>query len=173
MLHANKNLLHPNVGASLAPFSVTPFKLTGPNFQCVMKPFQSLVSRSALFHQWRILFSFFLSLLRRLLFSLESYTALGLFTASSVALLVHKFTLILSHRPLGFAFIFLWPFMFGFDLGTLILLYHMLSSGNKIWRLFGYIVCLIIISCSGAFVSLFLETNTPANWGRSVEVYNS
>jgi len=137
-----------------------------------MKRFQSLFTRSSLLHRWTILLSSVSSLFQRLLFSLESHTALGLFTASSVALLAHKSTIILLHRPLGFEFLLFWPFLFGFDLATLLVQYHGLASSNKVWRLAGYIIGVVIISCSATFVSLFLETNTAANWGRSVEVSN-
>ena len=138
-----------------------------------MRPLQSLFTRSVPWHRWITLFSSFSSLFQRLLFSLDSYTALGLFTTSSVALLVHKSTVILLHRPLGFELILFWPFLFGFDLATLLVLYHALTSSSKVWRLVGYINCVVIISCSATFVSVFLETNGAANWGRSVEAPTS
>jgi len=38
-------------------------------------------------------------------------------------------------------------------------------------RILGTIIGVVIISCSATFVSIVLETNAPANWGRSIEVH--
>ena len=104
-------------------------------------------------------------------FSLESSVAVGLFSASSVALFTHKCVVILLHRPLGgLQLMVFWPFLFGLDLATLLLLHYALASRSRVLRFVGAITCLVIISFSATFVSVFLETNAPANWGRSVEV---
>src|SRR5947207_3182773 len=68
-----------------------------------------------------------LNLLRSYLFSLGP-VALTLFTASVVALITQKITLISLHRPLPiFGAIIYGPFCFLFDIITLFLLHHGLS----------------------------------------------
>ena len=136
-----------------------------------MKPLYSLFTPSILLHQSKILLSLLFSTVQTFLFSLPSYVALGLFSASVVALLTHKLTIILLHRPLGWNFIILWPFLFGLDLTTLVVLHHALASCSRVVRILGMIIGVVIISCSATFVSIVLETNAPANWGRSIEVH--
>jgi hypothetical protein len=108
------------------------------------------------------------------LFSLKSTVALGIFAASIVALLSHKVIILLLHGPLStLGTIFFGPFVFVFDIITLLLLYRGLGSANLAWQIFAGIVGLVITSCSATFVSLYLEANAEVNWGRSVEVYFS
>ena len=135
-----------------------------------MKPLHSLLTLNEMLYRWKLLHLSISNNLQTFLFSLESYVALGLFATSTAALVTHKFTVILLHRPLGFLFLFYWPFLFGFDLTTLLLLHHALKSASQVWRLLASIFCVVIVFCSATFVSLFLEANTPTNWGRSIEV---
>lgn|SRR5271155_1769446 len=135
-----------------------------------MKPLHSPFMCYAPVHRCKVLLSSISGLIRTFAFSLESSVALGLFSASSVALFTHKCTLILLHRPLGPESMIFWPFLFGFDLTTLLLVHHALGSCSRSLRIVGIITCCVIISFSATFVSVFLETNAPANWGRTVEV---
>jgi hypothetical protein len=105
------------------------------------------------------------------LFSLDSVTGLGIFTASIAALIAHKVTIILLHGPLStLGVIVLGPFVFVFDLITLLLLHRGLSSSNRAWQILAGFIGIVITSCSATFVSLYLEANAEVNWGRSVEV---
>ena len=105
------------------------------------------------------------------LFSLDSLLALGILTASAIALFAHKVTIILLHGPLStFGVIFFSPFLFVFDLITLIFLYRGLASPNRAWQILAGFLGLVITSCSATFVSLYIEANAEVNWGRSVEV---
>lgn len=105
------------------------------------------------------------------LFSLDSVLALGVLTVSIIALLAHKITIILLHGPLPtLGVIVFGPFLFVFDLITLILLYRGLSSPNRAWQILAGFIGVVITSCSATFVSLYIEANAEVNWGRSVEV---
>jgi hypothetical protein len=93
---------------------------------------------------------------------------LGLFTSAAVALFSHKIIFIFLHRPLStWGLVFGWPFLFVFDVITLILLYYAFTSTRIAWRITGSIVAVLIISLSAMFASLYFEAN---NWGRSVAV---
>ena len=155
----------------MAPFHS--FFLLSLALESAMKPLQSFFTRGGIMVRWALLRSTVSTRLKSLLFSLDSHAALGLFAASSVALLTHKLTVILLHRPLGRQFIIYWPFLFGLDLAVLTFLHHALAVPKRAWRVFGTLLCLFIIFCSATFVSLFLEANTSTNWGRSVEVCNA
>jgi hypothetical protein len=137
-----------------------------------MNHHHSFVTRSAVLHRCKLLVLSVSSIFRAFgAFSLESSVALGLFSASSVALFTHKCVVILLHRPLGrLQLMFFWAFLFGLDIATLLLIHYALASRSRVLRFVGGITCLVIISFSATFVSVFLETNAPANWGRSVEV---
>jgi hypothetical protein len=112
-----------------------------------------------------------LNYIQSFLFCLESTVALGIFTASIVALVSHKFIILLLHGPLSIlGTIFFSPFVFVFDIITLLLLHRGLASASRAWQIFSGIVGLVITSCSATFVSLYLEANAEVNWGRSVEV---
>jgi hypothetical protein len=106
------------------------------------------------------------------LFCLDNLLALGLFTSSVVALIIHKIIVILLHGPLPFfGLIFLGPFLFVFDLVTLVLLRQGLGSAQRGWQILAGLIGTLIISCSATFVSFYLEANAEVNWGRSVEVF--
>jgi len=105
------------------------------------------------------------------LFSLDNTFALGLFAASSNALIAHKVTVILLHEPLRTVSIILFaPFLFVFDIITLIILHRVLASKYRVLQIFAGILCIAIISCSATFVASYIETNAAINWGRSLEV---
>jgi hypothetical protein len=107
------------------------------------------------------------------LFSIDNSYALGIFTASAVALFAHKTAVILLHRPLPtITLIICAPFLFTFDFITLLLLHRGLRSPKQAWQILAGSVCLVIVSCSSSFVSLYLESNTELNWGRTVEVHH-
>jgi len=104
-------------------------------------------------------------------FSLDSAIAQGLFTACAVALLVHKYIVILLYAPRAIHEVILYgPFLFTFDLFTLVFLHRGLASGDRRWQIPAGLFCVVIILCSASFMSLYLETKTELNWGRSVEV---
>ena len=109
--------------------------------------------------------------LQGFLFLLNSIVSLGIFTASAMALIAHKITIILLHRPLPtIGLIFFGPFLFAFDIISLMLLHRGLASAVRAWNILARLLCVLITCCSAAFVSLYLETNTPLNWGQTVEV---
>jgi uncharacterized BrkB/YihY/UPF0761 family membrane protein len=115
----------------------------------------------------KILSNYFTSLL----LSFDSIIALGIWSASIVALFVHKSTIIQLHGPLPtLSLICFAPFLFVFDFITVLLLYRGLTSANKIWKIPTGFVGVVIMCCSATFLSLYLEANAEVNWGRSVEV---
>lgn len=134
-----------------------------------MKPPHSLFTHSLILHCFKLLSSCFTKISLFMWFSLQSHATLGLYSAASVALLTHKCTVILLHQPLGSEIILFGPFLFAFDLSTLLLIHYAMASG-RFWWLVGSILCLVIVFCSATFVSIALETSASANWGRSVEV---
>jgi hypothetical protein len=96
---------------------------------------------------------------------------LGLFTSAAVALFSHKILVIILHRPWStWGLVFAGPFLFVFDVITLILLYYALASMRIAWRITGSIVAVLIVSLSAMFASLYFEANAEINWGRSVAV---
>jgi hypothetical protein len=108
---------------------------------------------------------------QRYLWSLDHPALLALFTSTTVALIVHKVTLISLRFPLPFlSLVFLTPFLFAFDIVTLRVLYLALSSRGWIRHAVAWILCILIIAWSATFVSVYLETHGEANWGRMVEV---
>ena len=105
------------------------------------------------------------------LFSSNNIPALGLMTSSIIALITHKIIIIRMHTPLSvFGIIFLGPFLFVFDLITLVLLHRALGSKKPTIETCGWCIGLVIIICSASFVSLYVEANAEINWGRSIEV---
>ena len=79
--------------------------------------------------------------------------------------------ILVLHRPLPLlGLFFAWPFLFVFDLITIILLYHGLASTTPAWRITAGIVAILMISLSAMFASLYFEANAELNWGRSAEV---
>lgn len=107
------------------------------------------------------------------MFSLDSILSLGLFTASVVALVVHKFLIITLHGPLPIVgLLAAGPFLFVFDLITLLFLHQGLASTIRALRLFSSFVALFIMSCSATFVSYYQQANAEVQWGRSVEVFS-
>ena len=112
------------------------------------------------------------SCIQSFLFSIDNIYALGVFTASAVALLAHKITIILLHRPLSVPILIICaPFLFSFDFITLILLHRGLRSTKPAFQILTGSICFVIISCSSSFVSLYLESHTELHWGRTVEVH--
>lgn len=111
-------------------------------------------------------------LLDALFFSVEGSVPFGLFVSSSVALLAHKITVILLYLPLGVLDVILrLPFLFAFDLITLIVLHRALRSARKFFRIIGAVVCGLIISCSSMFISLSWETDAAVNRPGNAEVH--
>ena len=105
------------------------------------------------------------------LFSINRLSALFLFNTTTVALISHKIVTIILHGPLPIVqLIFFGPFLFCYDLVTLIFLHRGLASRSHALQAISAFISVIIISCSSTFVSLYLEANAEVNWGRSVEV---
>jgi uncharacterized membrane protein len=128
---------------------------------------QSMLSRKVCFSGERLLRSF----LRWYIFLFDNGFTLGLFTSASVALFCHEILILVLHRPLSFwGLFFAWPFLFVFDLITIILLYHGLTSTTPARRLTAGIVAILIISLSAIFASLYFEANAELNWTRSAVV---
>jgi len=135
-----------------------PFLLPSPNTMRFRRP----NSKSLTFH------------IQSFLFCLDNPLAVGILASSIVALVAHKITIILLHGPLStLSLILLGPYLFVFDLITLLLLHRGLASRQRAWQILAGFIGLIIISCSATFVSLYLEANAELNWGRSVEVIPS
>jgi hypothetical protein len=104
-------------------------------------------------------------------FSLDSVILLGLFTAAAVALIVHKLLIIVLHDPPStLGLIAAGPFLFVFDLVSLLFLHHGLSSTTRAIRIISSFVAIFIMSCSAMFVSYYLQANAEVQWGRGVEV---
>lgn len=115
----------------------------------------------------KILSTYFTSLL----LSFNSIIALGIWTATVVALFAHKCTIIHLHGPLPtLSLICFAPFLFVFDIITVLLLHRGLASATKICPTLAGVVCILIICCSATFMSLYLEANAEVTWGRIVEV---
>lgn len=109
--------------------------------------------------------------IRQFLFSFDRAISLGLFTASAIALIAHKVTIILLHRPIPIiGLIIHGPFVFVFDIIVLILLHRGFTSKARAWNVLAGLLGVLIACCSATFVSLYLETNSELNWGRTVEV---
>jgi hypothetical protein len=105
------------------------------------------------------------------LFSLDSVSALALFTVAAVALFSHKVVIILLHQPLSTCGLVLAsPFLFTFDLMTLILLHRGLSSSRAAWRMLAGVTSILLAICSAAFASLYFQGNAELQWAQSVEV---
>ena len=105
------------------------------------------------------------------LFSIKSLPSFYLFNAATIALLTHKFATICLHGPLPLAQLVIFgPFLFCFDFVTLLFLHRGLASRSPAVQAISAFICIVIVSCSATFVSLYLEANAEVNWGRSVEV---
>ena len=123
-------------------------------------------ARSFFIHTFRIR-----RYLRSYAFLFDSGFTLGLFTSATVALFCHKIIILVLHRPLPIlGLLFAWPFLFVFDLITIILLYHGLASRRIAWRITAGVVSILIISLSSIFASLYFEANAELNWGRTAVV---
>jgi len=110
---------------------------------------------------------------KRYLWSLEHPAVLALFISTTVALIVHKVTLISLRSPLPIlSLVFLVPFLFAFDIVTLRVLHVALNSRVRIVQVVAGILSILIIAWSATFVSVYIETSGEANWGRMVEVYS-
>ena len=62
------------------------------------------------------------------------------------------------------------PCLFLFDFINLVVLYSGLSSPKIVWNVLSGIVGVVLIICSCAFASLFINGNAELNWSRSVQV---
>jgi hypothetical protein len=102
----------------------------------------------------------------------DNVFTLGLFTSAAVALLCHKLMLLALHTPLStIGLIFAGPFLFVFDIITLLLLYHGLRAATKrAWRFIAGSAAMFIMGSSAMFGSLYFEGNAELDWGRGVEV---
>jgi hypothetical protein len=111
-----------------------------------------------------------LTKIRVILFSLDVFP-LGFFSGASVALFAHRMAIIRPHLPLPLVgVVFLGPFLFAFDLLTIILLYLGLRSLHRGWQIFSEVVCVVIMLCSASLVSLSFEDNAELSWARRMEV---
>ena len=108
------------------------------------------------------------------LYSFDNVFALGLFTSTIAALFSHKIMIILLHQPLSVSGIVLTaPCLFLFDLITLLLLHWGFVSRFTIIKLFATLISILVVICSAAFASMFVQGNVELNWTRSVEVTHS
>ena len=115
---------------------------------------------------------FFGGIIHAYLFSFDQLFVLGLFTAAVAGLFSHKIIIIRLHQPLPVGKLILaYPFLFVFDVVTLVGLHWGLNAVLTSVRILSTLVAFIIISCSAAFASLYFEGNAELNWGRSVEVF--
>jgi hypothetical protein len=103
--------------------------------------------------------------------SIDNLFCLWLFNSTVAALISHKILFIRLHTPLSvFAVILLSPCLFLFDFINLVLLHCGFSSSKIVWNVLSGAVSAVLIICSSAFASLFINTNAELNWNRSVEV---
>jgi hypothetical protein len=103
--------------------------------------------------------------------SLDDALALGVFSTAAVALLTHKALIIWMHRPLPtFKLLLLSPFLFAFDLVSLLALSAGFSSPNRLVRAIASLASLFISLCSSGFASYYSTVNAEINWGRSIKV---
>ena len=79
--------------------------------------------------------------------------------------------IILLHKPLSASGVILTaPCLFLFDLITLLLLYWGFVSRLTIIKLLAALVSILVVICSAAFASMYIQGNVELNWTRSVEV---
>jgi hypothetical protein len=105
------------------------------------------------------------------LYSFDNLFALALFTSTVAALLSHKIMVILLHQPLSACGLILTaPCLFVFDVITLLLLHRGLLSRFKIINALASLVSVLVMICSAAFASMYVQGNVELNWTRSVEV---
>src|SRR5277367_1720610 len=105
------------------------------------------------------------------LYSFDNIFALGLFTSTITALISHKIMIILLHKPLSASGVILTaPCLFLFDLITLLLLYWGFASRLTIIKLLAALISILVVICSAAFASMYIQGNVELNWTRSVEV---
>jgi hypothetical protein len=105
------------------------------------------------------------------LHSIDDLCCLWLFNSTVAALISHKILFIKLHSPVSaFGVIALSPCLFLFDLINLVVLHSGFSSAAVVWRFISGIVSVILIICSSAFASLFINGNAELKWDRSVEV---
>lgn len=132
------------------------------------------LSSSRHFHRWSFnhaIITTFLAM-HSYLYLFDSIFALGLFTSTVAALFSHKIMVILLHQPLSAAGIILTaPCLFVFDVVTLLLLYRGIVSRFTILRVLSYLVSMLVIICSAAFASMYIQGNVELSWTRSVEVF--
>jgi hypothetical protein len=113
----------------------------------------------------------FVACIRSYLFAFGNVFALGLYTSTIGALISHKIMIILLHSPLAtLSLIFAFPFLFVFDVITVVIIYRGLSSKRFLWRALSGWWAFVICCCSAAFASLYIEGNTEMDWSRSIMV---
>lgn len=106
------------------------------------------------------------------LHSIDDLSCLWLFNSTVAALISHKTLFIRLHIPVSaFGVIALSPCLFLFDLINLVVLHSGFTSSAVVWRIISGIVSVVLIICSSAFASLFINGNAELDWSRSVEVY--
>lgn len=111
--------------------------------------------------------------MRSFLFSLDNIFVLGLFVATLNALIAHKCTVILLHGPLRRISVILFaPFLFVWDILTLLLLHRGLASKSRVLQVLAVFICFVVITCSATFITGYLEMNAELNWGRSLAVHS-
>ena len=103
---------------------------------------------------------------RRYLYSLDPWS-MGLLNSVAAALIAYKVLAILLHRPLPvWGLITASPCLFIFDFMTILALHRGLSKYKPI----PWIICILLMVCSAAAASLYLEGSAELNWSRSVQV---
>jgi len=132
--------------------------------------------RSGFFHPrplppWRCIKRAIFAYVQVYLHSIDNLFYLWLFNSTAAALISHKIIFIRLHSPLSvFGVILLLPCLFLFDFINLVVLHSGLSSSKTVWNVLSGIVSVVLIICSCAFTSLFINGNAELNWSRSVQV---
>lgn len=76
------------------------------------------------------------------------------------------------HRPLSaLGLVTAGPCLFVFDLITLMIIHRGLASMKMAHKGLAGVAAILIMICSAAFASLYIEGNAELNWTRSAEVY--
>jgi len=120
---------------------------------------------------WRCIKRSIFACIQVYLNSIDNLFYLWLFNSTAAALISHKIMFIRLHSPLPvFGVIMLSPCLFLFDFINLLVLHSGLSSPKFVWNVLSGIVGVVLIICSCAFASLFINGNAELNWSRSVQV---
>jgi hypothetical protein len=109
--------------------------------------------------------------LHQYLHSFDGPLLLALFNSTAVALVSHKVMIIRLHSPLSrWGLTFTGPCLFVFDFLVLVIIHLGLASTKIACRGLAGVAAILIMICSAAFASLYIEGNAELNWSRSVEV---